>query len=43
MQKFWSLDYSSQVPDYQDFQIIKHWIKGILPYIMKYYTFSCLC
>jgi hypothetical protein len=33
MQNFWAWDYSPQVLDYQDFQIIGHWIKGILLYI----------
>jgi hypothetical protein len=29
-QNFWSGGYSPQVPDYQDFQIFRHQIKGIL-------------
>jgi hypothetical protein len=32
-QNFWSWDYTSQMPDYPDFQIIRQQIKGILLYI----------
>jgi hypothetical protein len=31
-QNFWSWGYSPQVPDYHDFQIFRHHIKGIVLY-----------